>query len=112
MWRCTCARITSSFMPTVGKEVRAVLVSAHPNGWAVPREEGEALAIIDRGGHVVMVPMAPQHMMQARWLISKLMEWAERARARPGAWVRRWNEVSLAGLTEEGRDIRAPRARS
>ncbi len=72
-----------------GKGGAGGLVSAHLNGWAVPREEGEALAITDRGGHVVMVPMAPQHMMQARWLIFKLMEWAERARARPGAWVRR-----------------------
>jgi hypothetical protein len=48
--------------------------------------EGEALAIIDRGGHVLVVPMAPEHMMQARWLISNLMEWTERSRDRPGAW--------------------------
>jgi hypothetical protein len=45
---------------------------------------GEALAITNRGGHVLVVPMSHEHVMQARWLISNLVEWAERSRDRPG----------------------------
>jgi hypothetical protein len=64
-----------------GKEVRA-LWYWHIRRVGPSREsEGEALAIIDRGGHVLVVPMAPQHMTPARWLISNLMERAERARS-------------------------------
>jgi hypothetical protein len=63
-----------------GKEVRAVWY------WHIRRvgpsreDEGEALAIIDRAGHALVVPMAHNHVMQAHWLISNLMERAERSR--------------------------------
>jgi hypothetical protein len=48
-----------------GKEVRAVWYR-HIRTVGPSREsEGEALAIIDRGGHVLVVPMAHNHVMQA-----------------------------------------------
>jgi hypothetical protein len=58
-----------------GREVRAVWYR-HIRGVGPSREnEGEALAIIGRGGYVLVVPLAPEQMMQARWLITSLMEW-------------------------------------
>jgi hypothetical protein len=60
-----------------GREVRAVWYR-HIGRVGPSREnEGEALAIIDRGGHVLVVPLAHKHVMQARWLISSLMEWGQ-----------------------------------
>jgi hypothetical protein len=56
-----------------GKEVRAVWYRHIRRVGPSRQSEGEAPAIIDRGGHVLVVPMAPEHMMQARWLISNLV---------------------------------------
>jgi hypothetical protein len=58
-----------------GMEVRAVWYR-HIRTVGPSREnDGEALTIIDRGGHVLVVPMSPEDMMQARWLITSLREW-------------------------------------
>lgn len=73
--------------------------------------EGEALAIIDHAGHAFVVPMAHNHVMQAHWLLSTLMEWAERSRDRAGAWCADGDDGSLAELVDEGRGLRATRSR-
>lgn len=39
----------------------------------------QALAIIDRGGQVHVVPMAHDEDTAARWLIASMIEWAGRS---------------------------------
>lgn len=63
-----------------GKEVRA-LWYRHIRTVARCRENGsEALAIFDRGGQVLLVPMDHTHVAQGHRLISSLMVWTERSR--------------------------------
>ncbi len=57
-----------------GREVRAVWYRHIRTVGPSREKEGEAFAIIDRGGHALVVPMAHKRVMQARWLISNLME--------------------------------------
>jgi hypothetical protein len=94
-----------------GKEVRAVWYRHIRRVGPSRGSEGEALAIIDCGGHVLVVPMAHKQVMQARWLISNLMEWTERSRDRPGAWCADGDDGSLAELVDEGGGLQALRAR-
>jgi hypothetical protein len=95
-----------------GKEVRAVWYRHIRTVEPSHESEGEALAIIDRGGHVLVVPMAHKQVMQARWLLSNLMEWTERSRDRPGAWCADGDDGSLEELVDEGRGLRATGSRA
>lgn len=62
-----------------GKEVRA-LWYRHIRTLVPSRKGGsEALAIIDRGGRVFVVPMAHDQVAAAQWLIAGMIEWAERS---------------------------------
>jgi hypothetical protein len=62
-------------------EAGAALWYRHVRAVAACRENGnEVPAIIDRGGQVLVVPMAHEHLTQGQWLISNLMEAAERSR--------------------------------
>ncbi len=62
-----------------GKEVLA-LWYRHIRTLVSSREDGtEALAIVDRGGQVLLVPLADGQVSAAHWLISSVMEWAGRS---------------------------------
>jgi hypothetical protein len=52
----------------------------------VPSGQGgsEALAIIGRSGEVLLVPMDPDQITTAEWLISGVIEWADSARTTGG----------------------------
>jgi hypothetical protein len=62
-----------------GKEVLAVWYR-HIRKVTHARQNGsDALAIVDRGGQVLVVPMGLEGVDEARWLITGLMAWQERS---------------------------------
>jgi hypothetical protein len=61
---------------SAGATRTVVLWYRHVRAVVPSRQDGsEALAIIDRGGEVLLVPMAPDQITTAEWLISGVIEW-------------------------------------